>query len=677
MAVLGSHNPLTESNILEKRARKKKKATAPPRTQRQDPGAVADMMEASLHRLVSFLFHGLRPGNPLLALSDDRCREMTERSEPTISGGLVEISTVATLIGAPIAEALVHGLRGAGGLAWAPMSSFGLLHVVKACLAAAVPDWARESIGLRNSHVDDALGLVFPLRPEEAVKNRVDVGDAKAVLVDRGPVGGTGRWRGGRREEREEKVKTAGGDAASSSSSPPPSSQSAEGLGGSRVSRLYCLDRKTALLLAALRRQVDGGEVPVYRYLPDTDGSPTYGQDWVVLASSLAKLGEVLWLWKWGSQILWITTAIPWAWGFIAAVVLQVLDLGRDNPIDASVDIVAGALPTPLTTGGEGVIVLGTPRNVRRSAVRRALMGAGVPLNLVPLFVTFLSMQRETHAVAYLWVGFQALWLAGRGLVYYLAESAAAVRQAVLETKAWSGSDKATQERVLLALDAVVRHQATIHPRGPKVYLTECTSFLSVPPFFSQASWQLTSEIDLDSPAAENLSSIEVLNAVGDVFFRTVVWARGADLENGELYDSCLLFIKPPGPAHRGQHSSSGSGSGSVQALTCVRARACDCPLFGKGVRQRGNTHLCPTKQWRTFIRCRRGGVVVWMYIHAHTMIGEHGFEVFTDDEINTSFATGAFRISFQNTGQLQTAWDASLRACELLMAFMADIKAQ
>ncbi|GAB1316304.1 hypothetical protein MFIFM68171_06514 [Madurella fahalii] len=611
-------------------------------------------------------------------------------SEPTISGGLVEISTVATLIGAPIAEALVHGLRGAGGLAWAPMSSFGLLHVIKACLAAAVPDWARESSGLRNQHVDDALGLVFPLRPTEAIKNRVDLGDARAVLIDRtfrpgllqlgalrrhtGGAGGGGKNEDKLKTEGSEGSGAPGGGVVSVSSV-----QASEPPKEPRISRLYCLDRKTALLLAAVRRQVDGGEVPIYWYLPDTDGSPTYAQDWIVLVSSLAKLCEVFWLWKWGSQILWITTAIPWAWGFVAAALLQVLDLGRDNPTETTVDIVAGALPTPLTTGGEGVIVLGTPPNVRRSPARRMLMGLGMPLNLVPLFITFLNMQREKHDVAYLWVAFQALWLICRGLVYYLAESAAAVRQAVLETKAWSETDKATQQRVLLALDAVVRHQATIHPRGPKVYLTECTSFLSIPSFLCQAGWQLTTEIDLD--AAGNLRSIEVLNAVGDIFFRTVVWAKGADLNNGELYDSCLLFIRTPDPATRGPQdgtgSGSGSGSGSVKALACVRARACDCPLYGKGVRQRGNTHLCPTKRWRTFIRCRRGGAVVWMYIHAHSMIGEHSFDLLSDEEINTSFATGAFRISFQNTGQLQTAWDASLRACELLMAFMADNRKQ
>ena len=37
-----------------------------------------------------------------------------------LGGNLIEISAVATIIGAPTAEALIHGLKGACGMAWAP-----------------------------------------------------------------------------------------------------------------------------------------------------------------------------------------------------------------------------------------------------------------------------------------------------------------------------------------------------------------------------------------------------------------------------------------------------------------------------------------------------------------------------------------------------------------------------
>ena len=88
-----------------------------------------------------------------------------------VGGGLVEISAVTTIIGAPIAEALIHGLKAACGMAWAPMSCFGAIHVTKACLSASVPDRLRESMGLRNQFVDAAIGVM--LRVDQA-KNRVD-----------------------------------------------------------------------------------------------------------------------------------------------------------------------------------------------------------------------------------------------------------------------------------------------------------------------------------------------------------------------------------------------------------------------------------------------------------------------------------------------------------------------
>ncbi|KAI1748185.1 hypothetical protein F4782DRAFT_381134 [Xylaria castorea] len=571
---------------------------------------------------------------------------------PTVSGGLIEISTIATLIGAPVAEALVHGLKGSGGLAWAPMGSFGSIHVIKACLAAAVPDWARESIGLRNQHVDDALGLALPLNPSKAIKNRVDLGDAKAIVIDSTPSCLTklydklrdALFNGGKPRKGMEQ----GGNAVRHGIvSTAPARET-------RIFRIYALDKKTALLLATITQPASGSRVPVYKYLPDTDGSPATIQDWSLILLSLVKLGEVFWLWKWGSHVLWITTMIPWAWGFLVAVILQLIGLSRDDPQEDTVDIVTGTLPTPLSVGEHGLILLGTPSNVRRAYLRRVLMGVGVPFNTVPLFVTFLKIQNEGRAVSYLWVAFQTLWLVCRGIIYYFTESAGAIRQAVLANPTWAEMDPLTIRRVFSVLDAVVRHQTTIHPRGPQVYLTECEGFESIPRFLSQAGWRLTTDLDSD----DLRDFVEVTNAVGDVFFRTVAWFVGANLSSGELYDSCLLFINI---------------RTSIHAVPCVRARVCNCPLFGKGVRQRGNTHLCPTKQWRTFIRCRKQEEDMWIYIHAHVMVGKQRFELLSDQELDRQFDAGAFRLSFRGTEDLRTAWKTSRSACDVLLGFLAE----
>src|SRR5215471_17125943 len=100
-----------------------------------------------------------------------------------VGGGLVDISAVVTLIGAPTAEALIHGLKAACGMCWAPMSCFGSLHVTKACLSASIPDWLREPMGLSNQFVDAAIGVMLKVDHTKQAKNRVDLGDAVAIQV--------------------------------------------------------------------------------------------------------------------------------------------------------------------------------------------------------------------------------------------------------------------------------------------------------------------------------------------------------------------------------------------------------------------------------------------------------------------------------------------------------------
>src|SRR5947207_13020662 len=77
-----------------------------------------------------------------------------------VGKGLVEISAVATLIGATVAERLTLGLKGAGGLAWSSITVFGEIHVAKAAIAASVPDWARVAPGLRSDIVATSIGLI-------------------------------------------------------------------------------------------------------------------------------------------------------------------------------------------------------------------------------------------------------------------------------------------------------------------------------------------------------------------------------------------------------------------------------------------------------------------------------------------------------------------------------------
>ncbi|KAI1772824.1 hypothetical protein F4818DRAFT_453222 [Hypoxylon cercidicola] len=206
--------------------------------------------------------------------------------------------------------------------------------------------WDPKTASVLN-HVDDALGLASPPSPAEAIKNRVDLVDAKAIIIDHAPrrllrlyFKALGNGDGSKKKELEQ------GRNGMVSAAPTQET---------RTFRFYSLDKKMALLLATITEPESGSRVPVYKYLPDTDGSPAMIKDWTLLLLSLVKLCEVLWLWKWGSCILWITTMIPWAWGFLTAVTLT------------------GILPTPPSIGEKGIILFGTPSNVRRVHFRSQL----------------------------------------------------------------------------------------------------------------------------------------------------------------------------------------------------------------------------------------------------------------------------------------------------------------
>jgi hypothetical protein len=99
--------------------------------------------------------------------------------------GLIEITALTTLIGSNTAEQLALGNRGATGLAWMVMSTFGTLSVIKACVAASTPSWLRETLGVRNAMTDAAVGLSLDLSSVYMDMVRRNLGEAIGVTCER------------------------------------------------------------------------------------------------------------------------------------------------------------------------------------------------------------------------------------------------------------------------------------------------------------------------------------------------------------------------------------------------------------------------------------------------------------------------------------------------------------
>jgi hypothetical protein len=344
--------------------------------------------------------------------------------------------------------------------------------------------------------------------------------------------------------------------------------------------------------------------------------SPVW-KDWAVLLISLANVGEAVTLHAHGSQHLWYWTLCGWIHAFVSAVLLQLLDLGRDNPLRTCSDIAARVLPTPLSPGDSGKIVLGVPTNIRRHLLWGVLLGLGVAFNVAfnvaGIIASMLFLAREPAVITSVWIGFQGLWLLSRIVVFYFVEGAASGRQGVTLSRAWEDSNGRDRRCVMVPLSEMSKPQVSIHPRGAHAYRHDCLSLEELSSQFAQASWTLTPAL----PAVNILvlrkgHKLDVGIVVGDTLIRIVVWFKGVtNLSNSDLYDACFAFI--PCPQGKGTQAQNSIATSTIAAVPCVRAFACSCSRVD--LQQHSRTDCAQLLEWLYFIpstrRQERGGLDV------------------------------------------------------------------
>jgi hypothetical protein len=97
-----------------------------------------------------------------------------------IGNGLIEIAALTSLIGSATAQKLALGNKGPAGIVWATMTIFGGMSIVKSGIATVTPAWLRDSLGVRSSETDDAIGLSMNL-DRKGIKHRVASSTAKGI----------------------------------------------------------------------------------------------------------------------------------------------------------------------------------------------------------------------------------------------------------------------------------------------------------------------------------------------------------------------------------------------------------------------------------------------------------------------------------------------------------------
>ncbi|KAH8906786.1 hypothetical protein BR93DRAFT_632607 [Coniochaeta sp. PMI_546] len=442
------------------------------------------------------------------------------------AGGMVEIAALTTLIGSSTAASLVLGNRGGAGLVWAAMSAFGILSIVKECIAGASPDWLRATLGVRDNVVDAALGLRLDLRSRYKSRQdlaRRDLGRAEGIAV---------------------MVPVAKEERTSSSSA------------WTRRKRLpamvdvYAFDRFVASPLNSVLTSPKGNLPTVYIFVRDPRFRPVTRGDWIALGLAGAKAAEVYALWKLGTTPLCWVAALPCMWFLLAAIVLQGLKSTRgyltDNAAQAEIDSLSGELPTAKIPGGSKKILLRMPENFRRSVLWKLTWGAGAVVCLTSLLATYVLLSREDANTFFAWLGFQLFWLAARLVFYHVVEGTDDVRFPGLVGQEWDKLSSEHKPRALGLLWALAAYHTHMHPRGSYSYVEDMQSLDKVDSLLPSLRGEYRTIVPA-LPSAHQLVTVVLHGVLGDTLLSSASWLTGSKLAGMDVYDSVVVVMEVAG----------------------------------------------------------------------------------------------------------------------------------
>ena len=439
-------------------------------------------------------------------------------SSLNLGGGLIEIGALTALIGSTTAASLVLGNKGAAGLLWGTMSIFGALSVIKACVAAATPDWLRETLGVRNREADAAIGLSLDLDSKSLQKKSRVTGGAVGVACKvsvRGVVSENAHLT-----SHTETVETSRHD-------------------------IYAFDQCTSGILELVQKSDATGSFQTCVLIQDAysreSNSRNAWTDWMGILFSVIKLLELAILWRNGATVLCLISGCCWAFFLFVSILLQLLGLSREYSEKVSereMDIVAGQLPTPIRAGGHHKILLGAPQNVRHSLFWKFAWGLGSGVCAGTIIATYMVLSKQSSRVFAIWIGFQFAWLALRSVFYHFAEGTERVsHHPILLRKQWKELSTELRSRVRSLVCALSKYQMHVHPRGLYCYEEDMQSM--------DKSYHLATKYPLTASLVESDKlEINVVEIIGDTTLSSACWMFGSKLTGMDLYDSCVLILK-------------------------------------------------------------------------------------------------------------------------------------
>jgi len=480
--------------------------------------------------------------------------------------GLIEISAIATLVGASTAASLALGNKAAAGLPWACASTFGAIQVAKASFSASIPDLAREAVGLSNEEVQTAVGKMEEIKEAGSTPSD-DAAEISAIKTHRfSPF----FWR-------------KAGDKLLKGNLLPSRKNPGKG-NGQTLTAIYSLDTTSRTFERAIPISVHQ-TIRIHhtrsREVGSSVRSSTPMKDWIILLASLSKLSETGVLWYLNADQLWWSSSVAWLTSFCGAFVLQLLHLSRDDIEVAYSNLLLGQFPTPLKPGGKGNVMLGTAGNVRRHWAWRVVWFVNTVAVIFSLLSVFLSLPTLPAKTLYVWVAFQTFFTLARVLVHHFTLSASST-EFILASESWEESSASTKRQTLQLLMGLAQYNTTIHPRGPSPYKHSLTSFEAISLKFASCAWRLTEAVYLPSLPGPK-GTITFMDVIPDTVFSSIAWAL--DRQRAEFYDAAIAFV-------------------DNKAIPCVRVYTCFCKGIPTDGTMRGMAHNCGMIKWLFWIPC-------------------------------------------------------------------------
>lgn len=397
-----------------------------------------------------------------------------------------------------------------------------------------------------------------------------------------------------------------------------------------------------------------------------------------VLSLSLVKLGEGLILHHFAGA-LGIVTLIPWAYFSFAAFVIILYEkivARRPQVLDGKIDIIIGPLPQLAEPPSQSRLVIGAPRNPKKSKWWKAVWGLGALICPLVTGYTYLSLAQQTNEIVLLWLMFQALWWLGRMLVHHYAESAKQpIAHRLLYKRSWASLPGPLRNRVVNLMVVLSRYIMTAHQRLEYTYRDDARTRSALRHAILWAPTLLNYPLNEPlKPSSHHWPQvdIEIDAVVGDPTLISAVWLAnisGLTFEN--MYDTCILRLCFGAPS---QHAT----------IPCVRflagVSASEPTLFDEEASlpnnsiprfyPKGRIRKLSCSWWYLIPAGERHWLVIRQDV-SKPAVGKHSADVMSDECVTTFLSRGHLLISLTHVDDIKSALRNSRKAMETLTTIL------